>query len=102
MSDENITLSEVAKELNSNGVCWDILFHLSRYESMSFSEIQAKVHMKRQKMDKEIARLEGPLLISSVRDSVDKRVVRYSVTINGLNILKYKPNKDSSRVGVAD
>lgn len=84
----NISLSDVAKNLNP--ISWDILKMLSRTEYLSYSQIKEKIGVSQEKVSKEIARLEGALLITSKRDDIDQRVMKFSLTENGLTILNYK------------
>lgn len=88
MSDDSILLQDIARCLNT--VSWDILDMLSKNERLSYGEIKDKLKISQNKVSKEIARLEGALLICSTRNSIDARVNNYEISKNGMNILKLK------------
>lgn len=83
-----IQLEDIAAALNN--ISWDILSMLSKTESLSYSEIKKKLNVSQDKASKEIARLEGGLLIKSKRDDIDSRLLKFSLTDNGLDIIKYR------------
>lgn len=85
---QHISLEDIAKNLNS--ISWDILKMLSKTEAMSYSHIKNKIGVSQEKTSKEIARLEGALLIDSKRDEIDGRILNFSITEYGLNILNHK------------
>lgn len=85
---DTIALEDISKNLNS--ISWDILKMLSKTEFLSYSEIRNKLGISQEKTSKEIARLEGALLIGSKRDEIDQRVLKFYLTENGLKILNYK------------
>jgi len=84
----SISLDDIAKNLNL--ISWDILKMLSKNEFLSYSQIKEKIGISQEKTSKEIARLEGALLINSRRDDIDQRVMKFSLTENGLKITEYK------------
>jgi DNA-binding MarR family transcriptional regulator len=85
---DSIPLEEIAKNLKS--LSWDILSLLSRNESMSCSDIKAKLKLTQPKSTAEISRLEGALLIESSREDDDKRFLKYKLTEYGISVLKYR------------
>lgn len=84
----NIPLIEIRKKLNSHS--WDILELLNSKESLTYSEVQKKLGVGQAKISKELARLEGSLLIESERNPMDSRVLDLKLTEYGLQILKLK------------
>lgn len=84
----SIPLEDIAKNLSP--ISWDILKMLQKSEYLSYSEIKNKIGVSQEKASKEIARLEGALLITSRRDEIDQRILKFSLTENGLEILNYK------------
>lgn len=84
----SILLEDIAKGLNQ--INWDILKFLSKSEYLSYSEIKKRLGVSQDKASKEIARLEGALLLKSQRDEIDQRVVKFFITEHGLKILNYK------------
>ena len=84
----NIPLIEIRKKLNSHS--WDILELLNSKESLTYSEVQKKLGVGQAKISKELARLEGALLIESERNPMDSRVLYLRLTEYGLQILKLK------------
>ena len=83
-----IPLEEIAGNLNE--VSWDILDMLSKKENLNSKEIRDKLNISLEKSYKELARLEGALLIDSKRDPKDKRYLMMNLTDYGLEILQLK------------
>lgn len=83
-----IALKDIAKNLNS--ISWDILDILSKKENIKYNELKKILKISQEKAYKEIARLEGALLIFSKQDDRDKRILRFNITENGLKILNYR------------
>ena len=77
----NIPFSEVAANLND--FSWKVINFLYVRKQVSFNELRQHVGLSQEKTYKEIARLEGALLIHSERDPNDQRSVRYSLTKYG-------------------
>lgn len=84
----SIDLQDIAKILNP--ISWDILTMLSKTETLSYSEIRNKLKLSQEKASKEIARLEGGLLIISKRDDIDSRHLNFRLTEHGIDIFKIK------------
>ena len=87
MSDA-ILLKDIAQRLNS--ISWDILTLLYKTEELSYSEIKNKLKVSQDKASKEIARLEGALLVDSRRDDIDTRYIKFKITDNGMNIMQHR------------
>lgn len=85
---DSILLKDIAKSLNS--VSWRILEILENEDQVSYTDIKAKLGVSQNKAAKEIARLEGALLIESKKDDIDSRVYNFKLTSNGEKILKLK------------
>jgi DNA-binding MarR family transcriptional regulator len=83
-----IPLKEIAESLND--VSWDILDMLARKENINSKEIRDKLKISNEKLYKELARLEGALLIGSKRDPKDKRYLMMNLTQYGIGILELK------------
>lgn len=88
MADINIPLKDVADKLNS--ISWDILDMLSVNEQLTYKDIRDALGGKQDKTNKEIARLEGALLIGSKKDDGDERKKIFTLSQNGKNILILK------------
>lgn len=86
--EETIRLSDVANQLNV--ISWDILILLSQSKNVSYTELRKALSVSQDKCSREIARLEGALLIKSESDPHDNRALLFNLSENGLNILKYK------------
>lgn len=82
---KSIPLDEIAANLNM--FSWKILELLSKIESSNFLEMKRELELSQEKSYKELARLEGALLIVSKRDPRDQRSVLYSITEYGKNVL---------------
>lgn len=83
-----ILIKDIAAILNA--IDWDILEMLNRCEKLSYSEIKSKLNISQNKISKELARLEGALLIETRRDEVDSRMLNFSITQYGTKILSFK------------
>lgn len=84
--------NEIAKGLNE--VSWKILGHIQRYEDISFKNVKETFKLSHGKAEKEIARLEGAVLIQTVRNSEDMRFLQYIPTEHGMEVWKLrKPSK---------
>lgn len=92
MNEDSIHLSDIADKLSS--ICWDILNMLSQREYLTYTEIKNSLKLSQEKSSKEIARLEGALLVDSKRDNVDERVRKFYLTIHGTNIIKFKTRRE--------
>lgn len=86
--EEYILLKDIAKQLNP--ISWDLLQILNKTEMISYSELKKKLNLSQSKVSKELARLEGALLVNSERDNVDQRVIYFKLTAAGCKILNYK------------
>lgn len=86
--EDNILLKDIANSLNA--MSWDILQMLKSNEKLSYSEIKQKLNVSQNKVSKELARLEGALLVSSKKDEIDARVYNFTLSENGLKVLKIK------------
>ncbi|WP_031368487.1 winged helix DNA-binding protein [Clostridium botulinum] len=86
--ESHIFLKDIAKGLNN--ISWDILSMLKANEKLSYGNIKDKLNISQNKVSKELARLEGALLIDSKRDEVDARVYVFTLTENGFKILDNK------------
>lgn len=84
----NIPLSEVASNLNDFSC--RILKLLEDHKQVNFKEIKQHVGLSQEKTYKEIARIEGALLINVQRDPNDQRSVLYSLTEYGAAVLQIK------------
>jgi len=87
--DDYISLSDIAKRLNS--ISWDILEILSKKENISYKDLKNYLKISHEKCSKEIARLEGALLIQEKDDPRDQRKSNFNISEYGLKILRYKP-----------
>lgn len=85
---DSIFLRDIAHKLSS--ISWDILEMLEKQEFLTYTDIKNRFKMSQEKLSKEIARLEGGLLIEFKKDSQDERTKPFTITINGKNILKIK------------
>lgn len=83
-----IQIKDIAAILNT--IDWDILEMLNRCEKLSYSDIKSKLNISQNKISKELARLEGALLIETKRDEVDSRMYNFSITQYGTKILDFK------------
>jgi len=86
---DTIKIEDIAKELNE--ISWDILAILSTKEALSYKEIREFTGISQEKCNKEMARLEGGLLIKSHRDAKDKRHLIFQISSVGLKAMKEKP-----------
>lgn len=86
--ESHIFLTDIAKGLNN--ISWDILSMLKANEKLSYGNIKDKLNISQNKVSKELARLEGALLIDSKRDEIDARVYVFTLTENGFKILDIK------------
>lgn len=84
----NIPLSEIKNKLNSHS--WDILEMLKKNEALTYTEVQRRLGLGQSKVSKELARLEGALLIEAEKNSIDGRVLDLKLTEYGLQILNLK------------
>jgi len=78
-----ISLDDIAAGLNQ--ISWKIL-KLLKSDSLSYSELKKHLDCSQEKVSKEIARLEGACLVFSKRNTMDQRIVDYSITQHGLDI----------------
>lgn len=85
---EVIAIKEIASKLNS--ISWDIISMLSKAEYLSYSDIKKKLNISQNKVTKELARLEGALLIEYRRDEIDARILKFNITNYGTSIIKYR------------
>lgn len=83
-----IFLKDVARKLSS--MSWKILEILNSEECLTYTDIKSRFKLSQEKLSKEIARLEGGLLIEFKKDYQDERTKPFVITINGINILKIK------------
>lgn len=89
MLNENfIPLYLILEKLNY--ISWNILKLLNENEYLSYSNIKKDLKLSQEKCSKEIARLEGALLIESKVDELDERAKRISITRYGKSILKLR------------
>lgn len=84
----NIPLLEIKNKLNSHS--WDILEMLKKNESLTYTEVQRRLGLGQSKVSKELARLEGALLIEAEKNGIDGRVLDLKLTEYGLQILKLR------------
>lgn len=87
-NEDIIRLADIAKALNS--ISWDILKMLTKNESLTYSQVKTKLGVGQTKATNELNRLRGALLIQANRDELDARILHFSITDNGMKILKYK------------
>ncbi|MGP9043230.1 hypothetical protein [Cytobacillus kochii] len=83
----NINLKEIAN--NTNSIGWLVL-DLLRKEQLTFMKLRSELELSQDKTYKELARLEGGLLISTERDPKDQRVALYSLTKYGKAVFDFK------------
>lgn len=86
----SIPISEVLNNLNE--FSWKILKLLNENQTQSFLDIRKELELSQEKSYKEIARLEGALLITSKRDLRDQRSILYSLTDYGKAAIKLDLN----------
>lgn len=86
--EDYIALKDIAKGLNN--ISWDILEMLKRNEKLSYGDIKDKLGISQNKVTKELARLEGALLVETKRDEIDSRIYNFTVTTNGIKILELR------------
>ncbi|MCZ2845861.1 MAG: MarR family winged helix-turn-helix transcriptional regulator [Candidatus Bathyarchaeota archaeon] len=84
-----ISIEELAKHRTDVG--WEILNLLDLKERLTLNELKGEVRISQEKLYKEIARLEGALLIEAKQDPLDNRRMPYSLTDYGKKILVHKP-----------
>jgi DNA-binding MarR family transcriptional regulator len=84
----SIPLTEIAANLNE--VSWDIIDILTKNETLGYNDLRSKLGLSQEKVNSEIARLEGALLISSKVDVKDRRRILFNLTNYGLSISKSK------------
>lgn len=84
--DKSITLDEIKNNLPN--ISYNILQMLYNNESLSYKEIVEKLKVGQNKAAKEIARLEGALLIESKKSDLDGRENKLSLTVYGQQLLK--------------
>ncbi|MBU8908069.1 MarR family transcriptional regulator [Desertibacillus haloalkaliphilus] len=85
---ESVSLNEIANGLNV--LSWDVLEYLNNHPSQSYSAIRVKFGFSQEKISKEMARLEGAVLVKVERDPNDNRSMVYNITRYGRSILKMK------------
>lgn len=85
---ENISLEIISKNLTP--LSWDLLQMLSKTEFLSYGQIKKRLGVSQDKASKEIARLEGAILINSKRGDIDQRIIKFYITEYGLEIMNYK------------
>jgi len=85
---EAIKLKDIAERLNS--FSWDIMTLLVQNEQLTYTQIKKAMGGKQEKTNKELARLEGALLIESKKDGGDERRKIFYLSQNGMEIMKYK------------
>lgn len=83
---DSVSLVEIKKNLNS--ISMSILEMLSNNESLTYTEIKDRLGIGQNKVTKELARLEGALLITSKKSELDGREVKLSLSSYGHKILK--------------
>lgn len=83
---DSILLEDIKQKLNS--ISFDILQMLSKNETLTYSQIKDKLKVSQHKITREIARLEGALLIEGKKSEFDGREIIFNLTINGQKILK--------------
>lgn len=86
MENKSIALKEIKENLTSISV--NILEILYKNESLSYKDIVEKLKVGQNKASKEIARLEGALLIQSKKSDIDGRENKLTLTLYGQQILK--------------
>jgi len=70
-----------------NKLSWDIL-ELIQKEPVNYKKLREETGTSQDKMYREIARLEGAMLIVSEKDAVDQRVTNYSLSEYGKYVLE--------------
>lgn len=88
MNTESVFLKDIAVKLSS--VSWDIIEMLYKSKYLTYKDIRDALGGKQDKANKEIARLEGAMLIESKKDDDDERKKIFTLTEYGISILKYK------------
>lgn len=86
MSD--VSLQKISEQLTD--VSWDILYILDDKEHISFSELKKLLNISAQKLYIELALLKGGLLIQAKAAARDQRVLLYSISEHGKQIIKFK------------
>ena len=71
MVSDSINLQDIKKNLTSLSI--DILEMLKKSESLSYKQIKEQLNVGQNKASKEIARLEGALLIETKKSDIDGR-----------------------------
>lgn len=77
----HIPLDVLASNINEFG--WKILNLINENDHATFNEVRSELGLSQEKSYKEIARLEGALLIVSNRDPKDQRSILYSLSEYG-------------------
>lgn len=80
-----VTIEDIAKGLND--FSWDILQHLSRFETVSREDLLKTFPVDKSKLSKETARLQGGCLIVESFDPMNNKKKLYSITETGLAAL---------------
>lgn len=83
---DSVSLVEIKENLNSISI--SILEMLSANESLTYTEIKDRLRIGQNKVTKELARLEGALLITSKKSEIDGREIKLSLSKYGHKILK--------------
>lgn len=86
----SITLEDIARRVSQTG--WIILEILTKVESSPSNHLKERLSISHEKLQKEIARLDGPLLIDRSIDEFDARKLSYSISNYGLELFN-KYNK---------
>lgn len=84
----SIRLEDVAGKLNA--ISWEMLELLLKQKDVSYHNLRNQLNVSQEKCSREIARLEGALLIHSDKDPKDGRILLFNITENGKEILKHK------------
>lgn len=83
---DSVSLVDIKNNLNS--ISFSILEMLSQNESLTYTEIKDRLRVGQNKVTKELARLEGGLLIQTKKSEIDGREIKLSLTNFGHRILK--------------
>ncbi|MBU8908247.1 hypothetical protein [Desertibacillus haloalkaliphilus] len=81
-------MKDVAKHLNE--ISWKTLDVIDRNENVTYLKLLELLSISKNLVHKEIARLEGAVLITTERNPLDNRSFYYHLTNYGEQILAYK------------
>lgn len=84
-------LQVIAKRLNDNS--WTILEILQSKESISMSHLMNLTQLKQHRLNCEISRLDGSVLININTNAADPRVKLVSLSPNGHAIMGFRPRE---------